>query len=119
MKQFFLVKWLRSWRKRRVIENAWQLRRYPPCVFCQRPIIERSAFCNWCGAAQTKERHTTGSMLAESVSIADVAPVQPVKKYDITNVLPQYYRAGDGLSHWRMKAFRRMIFDDEGEGEKK
>lgn len=122
MKQLFFVRWFCNWRKRRMVNSAWELRRYPPCVFCQRPIAEQSNFCNWCGAAQTVDRHTTGSMLAESVSIADVAitpspVVVPVKKYDITNELPGYYRPGDGISHWRMKAFRRMIFD-EGEEKK-
>jgi hypothetical protein len=62
MKQFFLVRWFGQWKRRRIINRTWILRKYPPCRFCERPIPEMSPFCNWCGAAQIQERQTSEHM---------------------------------------------------------
>lgn len=82
MKQFFLVRWFREWRKKRIVDHAWDMRAYPPCVFCQRPIPERSSFCSYCGASQTVERNTSGQLPVKPapvfVPVPTVLPTLPI-----------------------------------------
>lgn len=114
MKQLFFIRWFTERRKRRIVNGAWALRDYPPCLFCQRPIPAQSAFCNWCGASQTVERHTSGqheladlkANLAASgrVSEPSLRPREVGKTYEITSALAKAPRGQRPLD-----TFNKMI----------
>jgi len=109
VKQFFLVRWFRSWRKQRDVSLAWHMRtllsvdELRPCKYCPLPIPAESDFCMYCGASQN-ERQTSGSLPVESLT---------TEKLDITAELPSYYRPGEKYGH--LKAYKRMMKEKEGQ----
>jgi hypothetical protein len=117
MKQFFLVRWFLEWKRRRLIDRAWILRRHPPCRFCGQPLPEVSPFCNWCGAAQVQGPQTSGHMelseamkhfaAAQQLSQPPPTLLGDVRRYDVTRAL-----LNAPLGERPLKTFQKLIREE-------